>query len=259
MTTKQLISKIALPGLILAGFLLLVTLSSGLANSHLALVGGTTQNMPFIARNRAVGPGIVTGTVTDAVTGETLEEIEICFPHGDRCVMSDQNGVYTFTDIPSGYRKFETEPPNYASLIRSIDVLAGTTNILNFVLSVDDLVDGQYRIVLTWDADPKDLDAHLWPPYLVDGRPHVFQENRGNCDPANPPLTKACLDKDSRNGFGPETITILEGTEAGTYHYAVQRYEPGCWDEVNQVPINCPTDLQGSKASVQVYDFAGCL
>jgi adhesin/invasin len=260
MKNRFFLSKSTLRGLTLTLVLVLATLTTGLASQNAPLDGGTTQNLPFIARGYNLGTGIVTGQVIDAVSGELLDGIEICYLHDDRCEYSDENGNYTILNVASGYRLFETEPENYANLVLGKQVLAETTNILNFALSVDDLEDGQYRFVVTWDADPKDLDAHLWTPYPVDGRPHVYQENKGNCtppeDPGDPPLTKACLDKDNRNGYGPETITILEN-ESGMYYYAVQRYEPGCWDDVNQVPIPCPTPLEGSGAKVQVYDYNG--
>ncbi len=260
MKNRSLPSVSTLPGLALTFFLILITLTTGLASENRPLDGGTTQNLPFIARGYNLGTGVVTGEVIDAVSGVLLDGVEICFLHDDRCEFSNENGVYTINNVSSGYRLFETEPDNYAPLLLGKNIKANETNILNFALSTDDLDEGQYRVVVTWDADPKDLDAHLWTPYTVDGRPHIYQENKGNCvppeDPGDPPITKACLDKDSRNGYGPETITILEN-ETGIYDYAVQRYEPGCWDDVNQVPVSCPTPLEGSGAKVQVYDYTG--
>lgn len=157
-------------------------------------------------------------------------------------------------------------------ITRGVYVFPGEINILNFALSPDDLeAVGQYRIVVNWDADPKDLDAHLWTPDLIpwdrnnDGvfyptdptdpapRNHIFQEHRADCNSVTVGTT-ACLDKDNRNGFGPETITIKEA-QTGTYYYAVQRYEPAC----GQWPDDywCPTPLEGSGAQVQIYDYTG--
>lgn len=68
-----------------------------------------------------------------------------------------------------------------------------------------------WRIVLSWGANPEDLDSHLWTP---DGE-HIWY---GNTVGEN-----ADLDVDDTDGYGPETITIRKLVE-GTYVYAVKHF-----------------------------------
>ncbi len=207
-------------------------------------------NLPIVAKGFTGGPGTVTGTVRDASTGALLENVEVCYTLD--CADTNSTGVYTLNNVPHGLRWLTATMIDYFDNTRGVLVIPGQTVVQNFVLSPE-LIAGQYQIVLTWNAEPPDLDAHLWTPDLIDGRPHVFQENQGNCDPPNP-LTTACLDFDELNGFGPETITILEA-QSGPYAYAVEKFEPSCGSPTN--PQNCPTQLDASGAQVQVYDSTG--
>lgn len=68
------------------------------------------------------------------------------------------------------------------------------------------------RIVLSWDATPLDLDAHLVFPSN-----HVyFNEPKG---------ADATLDVDHRVGYGPETVTLLDRHPGQRYVYAVHDFE----------------------------------
>jgi len=78
---------------------------------------------------------------------------------------------------------------------------------------------GQIRLVLTWGKDPADLDAHLEGPLPEGKRFHVYFKEKGDLRSRE----FVNLDVDARNGFGPETITLL-GVLPGVYHYSVQDY-----------------------------------
>ncbi len=72
--------------------------------------------------------------------------------------------------------------------------------------------DSVIRIVLSWDANPRDLDSHL-----TSGGMHIYYANKvGN---------GVQLDKDDVTGYGPETITLnTEKVSEGIYSYYVYRY-----------------------------------
>ena len=255
----------AVPALLITALLLVVLLPMASAQPETAGVDPADIYLPVIFDGAGFGPGTVTGHVIDAVEGTFLDGVEICYFNNDACEYTDENGEYTFTNMPSGYRIFTAEGENFAELTQGTGVFPGEISILNFALSPDDLEDvGQYRIVVIWDEDPKDLDAHLWTPDLIphdidgDGidpddplSDHIWNAHKANC---SLPGVTACLDKDNRNGFGPETITIKEA-QTGTYAYAVQRFEPACgtWPDI----YACPTPLEGSGARVQLYDYTG--
>lgn len=87
------------------------------------------------------------------------------------------------------------------------------------------LSDDEYRIILTWDAEPRDLDSHL--TYYKDGvqMMHVYFSNKsGYVNGVN----IATLDVDGTQGYGPETVTMtlkaeyIEGD--GYFRYSVHKY-----------------------------------
>jgi len=87
-----------------------------------------------------------------------------------------------------------------------------------------------WRIIVSWGAVPKDLDAHL---LLPDGT----EVNYTNKVSANG-LIK--LDVDSRDGFGVETITMSTLEHHGVFNYYVYNYSKDA-------------KLSESKAKVQIY------
>lgn len=89
----------------------------------------------------------------------------------------------------------------------------------------------QVSFVLTWGANPADLDSHLVTPT---GH-HVYWAARGSATSA--PF--ASLDTDDRNGFGPETVFIHQAQQ-GSYSYYVRRFAG-------------TGTLAGSGALVKVY------
>jgi hypothetical protein len=74
------------------------------------------------------------------------------------------------------------------------------------------------EIVLTWGANPRDLDAHLWLP-ASQGNYHVYYDDLGSLTS----FPYAQLDIDDQYSYGPEKITI--GVPySGTYRFAVHHY-----------------------------------
>ena len=72
-----------------------------------------------------------------------------------------------------------------------------------------------YRIVLSWDKHPRDLDSHLWFR-----NNHVYPiKKQGTL-----PDMKAVLDVDDTTSYGPETITIHETFPDTRYYYSVHDF-----------------------------------
>lgn len=102
------------------------------------------------------------------------------------------------------------------------DVPVTDTAAVQMVSSVSQPVPtGQMRIVLNWNHQPYDLDAHLTGPDEAGGRFHVYFSDRIASNPAGDTL--AFLDIDVIPSYGPETITIKRFT-AGEYRYKVHYY-----------------------------------
>lgn len=90
-------------------------------------------------------------------------------------------------------------------------VAKGPSNGLTYALSpVMKQLDG-LRVVLSWDQEPRDLDSHISYP----GNHIFFQQKKG---------TKAHLDVDDTDSYGPETITIVKKFYEQGYVYAVHNY-----------------------------------
>lgn len=124
---------------------------------------------------------------------------------------------------------------DYITSVFSSEVVAGTIFYNRF--SVSPILDiGTIRIVLDWDEKPADLDAH----FLKENNYHIsFRNTRILQD------GKGLLDLDDMDGFGPETITVMDISETDTYTYFVHDYT----NRENYRSSN----LSNSKANVKVF------
>jgi tetratricopeptide (TPR) repeat protein len=105
---------------------------------------------------------------------------------------------------------------------------AGLTYALSPILARLDAM----RIVLNWDRNPDDLDAHL-----AFENSHVFFDNKEDTD--------SQLDVDHMRGFGPETITITRRHPGTRYVFGVQNYTAKASPNTR--------DLSTSGAKVFIY------
>jgi hypothetical protein len=139
----------------------------------------------------------VAGTATTSAAGQA------------RLAALDE-GVYTL---------FVSAPGMITAILPNVTVLPDTVGRQRAVISPV-LPAGQTRIVLTWGAEPHDLDSHLTGPNGSGGRFHVyFGSRRFTVDTA----TVVELDVDETDGFGPETITIHRQF-TGSYCFSVHLY-----------------------------------
>ena len=98
---------------------------------------------------------------------------------------------------------------------------------------------GQYRITLQWDDNPRDLDSHLIGS-LTDGSSfHVYFSNKNGVDAQGNIV--ANLDHDDTHGNGFETVTFKRDMgggyqSGGEYKYYVHWYSgSGTWGGSNAV------------------------
>ncbi len=76
--------------------------------------------------------------------------------------------------------------------------------------------DVSLTVRLTWGESPLDLDTHL----IGDDGYHIWYWSQGSL--STEPF--ANLDVDDVTSYGPEVLTALRFSAAGTYHYAVHNY-----------------------------------
>jgi hypothetical protein len=204
-------------------------------------------------------PGTITGKVIDASDRSNLVGASVC-TSTTRCVLTDSSGVYSIT-ADSGPRILTAYGTGHYSVSQQVMALGNQAVPLNFALSPY-LAGGNVdrRMVLTWSANPywctpgdsqceNDLDAHLWmqallPFHIPDPDDPNFP--RGDCTT----LPYACLEVDTRKGFGPETIAIAHFELQTIYYYGVLNYNQG-------YPGVPPITETG--AHVDLYDQNGLL
>jgi len=140
-------------------------------------------------------------------------------------------GIYEVSDLPNGKYKIITTLSGYVEEddFRNITASSTEKDLNNAILLSPDIQG--WRMVLTWDKLPLDLDAHV---ILTDGTTEVNFDNKKSKD------GHITLDVDNKQGYGPETVSFLN-PNPGVYKYYVQRYS-------NELP------LQQSKAKVVVYN-----
>jgi len=156
--------------------------------------------------------GSISGKVLDAQTSLSIHNAQVEIVDLNLSTTTSSDGSYSFSSIPPGTYGIVAYKIGYnPSAQVNVRVFSGQeTAALSIVLS-SIVASNEYRIVLTWGENPRDLDSHLWTP------------NGEHCYYANKTVSGANLDVDDRYSYGPETITITN-ISSGTYTYAVKHY-----------------------------------
>jgi hypothetical protein len=224
-------------------------------NGGLPGPGQTITIEPIPLVHQSASPGGISGTVRNARTNEGIAGANVTVYQGMgvgaiirpavQQTTSDADGAYAFTGLAAGTYLVVADANTFTSGERTgIAVGNGsTTPDQDVVLSPSGAQD--IRVVLTWGANPSDLDAHLTGPNADPSRFHVFWDDIGSFDSA--PF--AGLDVDDVSSFGPETITITR-MNSGVYRYSVHDY--------TDRESASSSALGGSGAKVELY-FGGQL
>ncbi len=164
----------------------------------------------------------VYGNIMDAVTGKSMKDVTIIVKEKitDEIVTqgkSDSLGNYSFS-IPIGHFDIEFIKEGYISYEMPLEMWEA-----EFPVRIDGhlssiLTKLQHRIVLSWGAEPRDLDAHLIGPNPNSTQPfHISYRNMRVFEKQH------FLDRDDTNSYGPETIT-MNRLDPGIYTYCVHDY-----------------------------------
>jgi hypothetical protein len=156
---------------------------------------------------------------------------------------TDGSGEFAFTDIAAGFYDIEVTLTDFLdSCLVNILVLGDATTVRTISLSPP-LASGELRIVLSWGAEPSDLDSHLWLP--EETAYEIWFAETGSL--AVCPF--AFLDVDDVTSFGPETVTIAQRFD-GTYRYAIHNFSG---------QFGADTPITQSGAQVQVFGESGLI
>ncbi|MCK9407503.1 MAG: hypothetical protein WCX28_05375 [Bacteriovoracaceae bacterium] len=182
-----------------------------------------TGNLTLHITNAVNGKPVVGADITIEKTGEFVSDDEgkVIFP------AQDEDGVLKVTIRADGYI-----PTDYP-----IEIMAGTL-FFNHI-SISPMMDIKFvRIVLDWDKEPRDLDAH----FVKSGNNgyHISYRNMKVLSDGS-----GMLDIDAMKGYGPETITVNEVSTKSEYEYFI--------NDFSYQNMTNSTALSESKATVKVY------
>ncbi len=114
----------------------------------------------------------------------------------------------------------------YITLKTHLKVVVGGVWNKHFLLT-EKIPINQMRFVLQWGEEPHDLDLHLLGKNF-----HISYRNKKNVG------SMARLDRDSRRGYGPETITLEKVEDGQKYQLFVHQYSSqGKFDAHSQVHV----------------------
>ncbi len=171
------------------------------------------------------GQGDLAGRVIDATTGDPLAGAAVSIRRHyhnmtgrvEAQTLSDAQGNFSFAGLEAGAYTVEALQSGYVDGYMEVEVRGNRSNYVGDLPLSPQLPAGQVRVVMTWGAQPRDLDAHLTGPATDGGRFHVYWSDMA------PYGQGANLDIDDVTSYGPETITITE-FRPGVYRYSIHDY-----------------------------------
>ncbi|SER79833.1 Protein of unknown function [Butyrivibrio fibrisolvens] len=153
------------------------------------------------------------GRVINAVNGSSIEGAVVRLREGK----DNQEGDFIAEAVSTenGDVQFAVKEGDYTAEVSIDGFITGYFNVTAVeqetvepvVMAISPVLpEGQYRIVLTWNPTPRDLDSHL-DIYGEDGGKVASVSYRKTELSSNGEVV-ATLDVDNTGGLGPETITI---------------------------------------------------
>lgn len=171
----------------------------------------------------SAGDSSLSGHIIDAVNGNLLAGVQTILYVDNNgtpgavvtSTESDSEGAFFIPGLAAGSYILAASHFGYIDNKRTVTVgenvqLTNQDLVLSPVLGEDEI-----RIILTWNANPADLEAHLTEPNQNGCRYHCYYFNKTS--------PTASLDLDDRDGYGPETITITDKV-TGRYRYYVHDF-----------------------------------
>lgn len=180
----------------------------------------------------------VSGGVKNALTGENIPDVEVRYRPG----WNNQSGNYVcsffgitvkektdyrgeFTsELPVGIYTAELIKEGFVTGYVNVISTTGDSGEIQIMVLTPELSSDEYRIVLTWGKEPKDLDAHLVYKKQNNILFHIFYRIKMYSLLGENIVE---LDLDDTTSYGPETITIKKSSELlseGNFTYIVYDY-----------------------------------
>jgi len=212
-------------------YVLLFLLMLGFAASSYSQIDKMRENIDDVG---AEAQGLFTLRFINAENGEPVPNATIKI-QDFKTITTDMEGKIRIPQKTDGVYPFQFEKKGFISENNKFEIVANT--IFHKRFSVSPVIKmGAIRIVLDWDNKPEDLDAH----FVKEGEYHIsYSEMKVSLD------GKALLDRDDKDSYGPETITVADIDENAEYNYYVKDFS-------NKDAENSKA-LSKSKAMVKIY------
>jgi len=157
------------------------------------------------------------GVVKSSLNGQPMAGVTLKFVSGSNAgkqAVSGSDGSYTLTQL-EGERMSRLEASKEGWETSVFEMHAKNSLPRMDVFLSPFINPGSIRIVLSWSANPSDLDIHMVTPTGC----KVWYANR-KCQDGGQDLS---LDFDVQTGYGPETISVNRAI-AGQYRFYVNKY-----------------------------------
>jgi uncharacterized protein YfaP (DUF2135 family) len=195
----------------------------------------------------------ISGVVRDAETGNALEGVAIKFRVGkdnksgdyysvngtEVVVYTDAQGKYTVS-LAGGTYTAEAKKNGNITIYSVIISSESAEKMLQDMVLSKTLPENQYRVVLSWGNNPLDLDSYF-AGTTGDGQSINVNYQKPTIKVGDTVVT---LDRDDRDGNGPETVTFVVDS-SGNYTYSVYDLSDSSTPASNLLSL--------SGATVKVY------
>ena len=214
-------------------------------NGLISITAGNT--IPLVFAPPVLQYGSIAGTVQSAavtegspyIAGVAVNLYNSTLTNQLASTTTDLTGAFHFASVVAGTYCLGVSYPGYAAQSLPV-VVTGTAQTTELVTLFTMLPPGALRAVLTWGAEPADLDLHMLGPTITGGTFHVYY-NQMSQDTAS-------LIADVSTGYGPEAITV-SALHPGTYQLFVH-------DNTNRA-LSTSMALSASGATVTLYNETG--
>lgn len=184
--------------------------------------------------------GLIPLRFLNALDGKPVDGATINV-HGIGVFITSMEGIISFPEQEDGFYMLEFSKQGYIDA--KIEFEVKLNNVFNNRISVSPIMRGDYlRIVLDWGQRPADLDLHL----VKEGGYHISYRNMRSADD-----NSVMLDRDDLDGFGPETITIMETDLRAVYQVYIHDY--------TNRSSSSSTEMARNGAAVRVYNRYGLI
>lgn len=177
----------------------------------------------------------ITLRFTNAIDGKEIANASVYVKEIGRFMTDDDGKVRFPAPEEDGSYPFTFRAEGFITSEFQFEIMVGALFVRRF--SVSPQMDIRFlRVVLDWGNEPRDLDAHF---VKEDGYHISYRDMRTSAD------GNGILDRDDRDGYGPETITVKEISKDAAYRFYVHDYSD------RNDPSS--TKLSDSRAVVRVF------